>query len=346
MHPSDPQPGAASSPPALVRARAHARDGAWGEVLHLLANVADGRPEPEEVTLVGEALLRTARPREAAQWLRRALPDVEASGDWIARRRAVNLFGVALFELGQLDDAEVTFRRALELGEQEDDALLIARATNNLAQIANVRGQRVDALMLYQLALPVYQRLGHTRGLAESYHNMAISWRDLGELERADDCERRAIEFARTVPLARLAAVARIGRAEIALRRGDTAVARAAALRGATECLGLGDPAGAADGLRVLGLACIAAGRFDDASAALERASGFSTHHANPVLEAETLRARAQLAAARGSIADARRHAQDALTLFAGAGATADHAELTDWLVRVEQAIHTRGGFP
>jgi Tetratricopeptide repeat len=319
----------------LLSAREHARSGRWGEVLHLLGSVTDGPPEPEQVALVGEALLRMARPIEAEAWLRRTLPEVERSGDWVTRRRAMNLWGAAQFELGQLDGAELAFRRAVELGEQEDDPLLVARATNNLGQIANVRGQRDEALVMYKLAVPSYQRLGNVRGLAESYHNMAISYRDLGDLERADECEQRAIEFARGVPAARLAALARIGRAELALRRGDSAVARVAALRGATECLGLGDPAGTADGLRVLGLACIAAGAFADAAAALERASGFAARHANPLLEGETFRARAQLAAARGIIAEARQHAAAALALFERAGAKEEHAELLAWCERL-----------
>jgi hypothetical protein len=315
----------------LLSAREHARAGRWGEVLHLLGSVSDGPPEPEQVALVGEALLRMARPIEAESWLRRTLPDVERSGDWVTRRRAMNLWGAAQFELGQLEGAELAFRRAVELGEQEDDPLLVARAINNLGQIANVRGQRDEALVMYKLAVPAYQRLGNVRGLAESYHNMAISYRDLGDLERADECEQRAIEFARGVPAARLAALARIGRAELALLRGDSAVARVAALRGATECLGLGDPAGTADGLRVLGLACIAAGAFADAAAALERASGFAARHANPLLEGETFRARAQLAAARGIIGEARQHAEAALTLFERAGAKEEYAELLAW---------------
>jgi tetratricopeptide (TPR) repeat protein len=319
----------------LSVAREHARAGRWGDILRLLGHGT--APEPEQVALVAEALLRTARPREAEAWLRRSLPEIERSGDWVTRRRAMNLWGAAQFELGQLDGAELAFKRAVELGEQEDDPLLVARAINNLGQIANVRGRRVDALVMYQLAVPAYQRLGHVRGLAESYHNMAISYRDLGELARADECEQQAIEFARAVNAARLVALARIGRAELALRRGDNAVARVAALRGATECLGLGDPAGTADGLRVLGLACIAAGAFTDAAAALERASGFAARHANPLLEGETFRARAQLAAARGILAEAREHAAAALALFERAGATTEHAELLAWCARLPE---------
>jgi tetratricopeptide (TPR) repeat protein len=329
--PDSRPPNIAPPRPPIAAARGFARAGSWGEVLNLLAHVAEGALEPEQITLVAEALLRTARAREAEAWLRRALPDVERSGDWIARRRAVNLWGAALFELGELNTAELAFRRALELGEQEDDPLLVARAMNNLGQIANVRGRPADALVFYKLSVPAYQRLGHPRGLAETYHNMAISYRDLGELDRADECEQRAIEFARAAPVARLAALARIGRADLAFRRGDVALARTAALRGATECLGLGDPAGTADGLRIVGLACIANGEFADAASALERASAFATRQGSPVLQAETLRARAQLAAARGYIDEARRHAQDALALFTKAGATTDHTALTEW---------------
>ena len=143
---------------------------------------------------------------------------MEQSGNWVARRRAVNLWGAALFELGELEAAELAFRRALELGEQERDALLVARAMNNLGQIANVRGRRVDALTLYQLAVPAYGDWGNVRGLAETYHNMAISYRDLNLLDRADECEQRAIEFAREVPIARISRArahrARRGRAQ------------------------------------------------------------------------------------------------------------------------------------
>jgi hypothetical protein len=84
-------------------------------------------------------------------------------------------------------------------------------------------------------------------------------------------------------------------------------------------------------------LACIAAGAFADAAAALERACGFAARHANPLLEAETFRARAQLAAARGAVAEAKQHARGALELFERAGAQTEHAELEAWCARLIQ---------
>jgi tetratricopeptide (TPR) repeat protein len=314
----------------LLMAQVAAHAGRWPEVLNFLGTT-DPDPEPERVLLVAEAMLRTARPRDAELWIRQQMPGIEGCGDPALRRRAINMLGAALFELAELDQAETTFQYVLELGHAENDPLLVARATNNLGQIANVRGRRSDALALYQLAIPAYQQLGHVQGLAGTYHNMAISHMNLDELTHADECELQAIEFARTADDVRLAALARIGRAEVALKRGDAEIAYVTSLRVAIECHSLADPAGAADGLRVVGLACIARGEFDDAAVSLTHAATLATRCANPILSADTLRAYAQLAVARGSIAGARRHASAALSLYRRAGAVADHAALSEW---------------
>jgi tetratricopeptide (TPR) repeat protein len=314
----------------LLMARVAAQAGRWPEVLNFLGTT-EPDPEPDRVLLVAEAMLRTARPRDAELWLRQQLPAIEACGDPSMRRRAINMLGAALFEMAELDEAQTTFQYAMELGHAEDDPLLVARATNNLGQIANVRGRRADALALYQLAIPAYQKLGHVLGLAGTYHNMAISHMNLDELTHSDECELQAIEFARTADDVRLVALARIGRAEVALKRGDSEIAYVTALRVAIECHSLADPAGAADGLRVVGLACIARGELDDAAVSLTHAATLATRCANPILSADALRAYAQLAVARGSIAGARRHASAALSLYRRAGAVADHAALSEW---------------
>jgi tetratricopeptide (TPR) repeat protein len=316
----------------MLMARVAARAGQWPEVLDLLGTRREPPPEPERVMLVAEAMLRTARPRDAESWLRDSMPIMERNDDDGASwRRAINMRGVALFELGELDEAEATFQRVQELGHSEDDPLLVARATNNLGQIANVRGKHTEALALYQLAIAAYQQLGNVQGLAGAYHNMAISYMNLNQLTKADECELQAIEFARTTSDLRLAALARIGRADVALKRGDSEIAYVTALRVAIECHSLADPAGAADGLRVVGMACIARGELDDAAVALTHAWNLAERSANPILSADALRAYAHLAIARGSVRGARKHASAALDLYAKAGALAEHAALSDW---------------
>jgi tetratricopeptide (TPR) repeat protein len=314
----------------VLQAQVAARAGKWPEVLNMLGTIVDPPPSPERATLVAEAMLRTARPRDAEVWLRTLLPVLERedSYEW---RRALNMRGAAFFEMGALDEAEPVFRQVLAIGHEADDSLLIARATNNLGQIANVRGRRTEALGLYQLAIPAFQKVGYVLGLAEVHHNMGISYLCLGQLTQADEYELHAIEFAREVSAIRLAALARIGRADVALHRGDAEIAYVTALRVAIECHALADPAGAADGLRVVGMACIARGELDDAAVALTHAWTLAERCANPVLSADALRAYAQLAVARGSIGGARRHANTALGLYKRAGAIADFEALSKW---------------
>jgi len=162
-----------------------------------------------------------------------------------ALRCASNLLGASHVALGTPDDAGSAFGRALELGRQDADPLTVARAANDLGAIASARGDPQRALAHLQLAVPAYQRLGSAHGLARTYHNMAVALRDLGRLAAADECERRAIEFAREAESPRLVALAQLGRAELSLRAGDAPLAEARACRVAARLDALGDPVSA-----------------------------------------------------------------------------------------------------
>jgi len=318
----------------IATARAKAAAGAWPDVIRMLAD-ASATPAPEAVVLLSEAYLRTGQPRAAEEWLRPRLEGVDRGGDRSAGRRALNLYGVAAFELGHLEDAEGAFSRALELARTDGDDLLIARAMNNLGQIANVRGAHESALTSYQLALPVYQRLGNQRGLAETYHNMAITYRDLGQLQRADECERRTMEYARELPHPRLVALAQAGRAEATLQSGDAALALAGARRAAEEFAGLGDPAGEADAWRIQGLAAASLGRYPEALEAVRKAITLADRHMNPVIEGEARRALAEIALLSGDGVTARREVDLAAKLLERAGAKGAAERVREWSKRL-----------
>jgi tetratricopeptide (TPR) repeat protein len=317
----------------LTNARAQAATGEWDAVRRLLrAEASVAREHPDLVTLRGEAELRTGNPVEARAWLSEMLPTVQKSGDRAALRRAVNQIGVAEIELGALDDAERTLGWALELGRRDGDDLLVARATNNLGAIANIRGQRGEALALYQLAIPAYQRLGHLIGLAESLHNMAISFRDLGRLDVADDCERRAIDHAREAGGGPLLALAHLGRAELALRRGDAGLAEAAARRAAEQFASLPDQIREADALRVIGAAAVAQGKAEVAAEALERSLSLARAFGSSLTEAEALVVRAALRRDADDEPAARADAEAALAIYERLGATAARDSVVAWL--------------
>jgi tetratricopeptide (TPR) repeat protein len=320
----------------LSTARALSAAGDWAGVRRLFvewagAGEAMARTHPELATLRADAELRTGHPREAHQWLTAALKTIQRSGDRPALRKAMNQLGVAEVELGALEDAERSFARALELARVDGDDLLVARATNNMGAIANIRGRRDEALSLYQLAIPAYQRLGHVAGLAESFHNMAISYRHLGQLERSDELERRAMGYASECANEPLQALARLGRAEISLQSGDARLAEAGAQRAAAAFAAIPDPIREADALRLLAAARVSLGNHTAASQPVERAIALARTHASPLEEAEALRVRAAVWAAHGDSAAARADIEAAVRLFEGLGAVALSEEARKW---------------
>lgn len=330
---------APTAPQLLAIARSRAADGAWEDVRRLLVAGADlARSEPELTTLRAESELRTGRPREARTWIADAMPQLERSGDRAALRRAVNYLGVADVELGALDDARDVFARALDIARTDGDDLLFARATNNLGAIANIRGRRVEALTLYELAVPAYQRLGHSMGLAESYHNIAITCRQLGQLERADEYERRAMTYAREIGNDALHALAALGRAELSLLAGDAAVAEAGAARAAAVFAALPDAIREGDALRVVGAAQLAQGRLERATASVERALSLARQHGSALNEAEALQLRAELRERNGDVGAARADACAALERYERLGAAPESETITAWIARLDAA--------
>ncbi len=279
---------------------------------------------PDEVA-AAERELRQGLLRPARERLLAALPVLER-GDAAVYRRAVNMLGAAHFELGELAEASAAFA-----ANHAGDALVLGRACNNLGMIANVTGRREEALTQYQLAIPAYQRVGSTAGLAETCHNLAITYRDLGQYDPADRYERRAIGYAREAGNQRLLAMAHVGRGDLSLRRGEAAVAEAGARLGAEQYAAIPDHLGEADALRLAGAARTALGQFAAARTALDRAVSLAREHASPLIEAEALEARARLAARERRWAEAGADVAVALGLLERLGAAEEHAALARW---------------
>lgn len=311
--------------PLLTTARQLAADGAWRDLVVLLGPRAeDGSARSEESLLYAEALMRSGEERQARAYLEAVKPSLAADGPRALHRRLVNMIGVASFALGDLDRANASLSLALELATRDDDLLMMAQATNNLGAIANLQGRHEDALWQYRLALPMLQRLGQARLLAEGHHNMAITFRDVGALAEADEQERRAIGYAQDAGALRVAAMGRTGRAEIALRRGDASFAESTARLAVEELAALADPLNEADALRVLAVALAGQRRDEEALAVFARALAIARAHGHVLNEAETLRDRAEVLWRRAARDDGLADARAAMSLFERLGATAE----------------------
>lgn len=313
----------------LTTARQRAAAGAWREVAALLSPPPDADLAlTEEVVLFAEALMRMGEERRALGVLRDVLPESLGGADRGLYRRAVNMMGVACFAIGELEEAKTALHVALDMATQGDDLLMLAQATNNLGAIANLQGRYEDALWHYRLALPTLQRMGKQQRLAEAYHNIGITFRDTGELEEADEHERRAIEHATESAVPGLAAMGRVGRAEIALRRGDAPLAETTARLALDEFERIGDPRNEADAHRLIGTACAAQRRYADADEAFGRALRIARARGHALNEAETLRDRMAARLGQGDVVAALADGRAAIALFDRLGATRERDAL------------------
>ena len=313
-------------------AREHAERAEWGASRVLLdprrVELVDA---PELGLLLAEADLRSGFLQAAYDLVEQVLPDLATRRLDGLQRRAVNLLGAAAFELGATEVAERHFQHGLALAQQASDYRMAGHTTTNLGMIAHLRGCYDEAIGLYQLAVAAFQQVGFVRGLGEVHHNLALAWRELGQLDRADRHARRAIAYAEEAGDDRLLAMAHVGRAELYLRRGEPVVAEAGARLGAERYAAIPDALGEADALRLAGTARTLRGDVIGARSALDRAVALAHDCSGALIEAEAREARARLCAMVRDWPTLRADAEAALVLFERMGADASRAELARW---------------
>ena len=320
------------------RVRALAASAKWSEAAALLDASAPEEQLPADVVLLrGELMLRTGETSRACTWAASALQMAHVRRHAAATRAMWNQLGVARFTLGLLDDAEVAFAQASALARRDGDELLVARVSNNVGTIENVRGRYDLAIGQYRLAIPAYERIGHARGLAETYHNLALTARHQRQLDAAEEFERKALEFARLAGDVVLRVMGEIGLAETALLRGDFMLAERLSERAARNCARRHDRANHTDALRIAGAACRAQGKLRHALGLLTRAIALARDGAAPLLEAEARWERAQVHDDEENVTAARDDAEHALVLFERLGAAVAR-EIRAWLDAPDRA--------
>lgn len=309
-----------------IRARAGQRQ--WAAIVARVegAPEAEWREDAETTFHYADALWHVG---ESARALRMA----EAAEGLIRRSHShrlildlLNTLGICHFRLGSNGHAEDRWTELLERAARWSDAEFAARACNNLGMLANLRGSPQTALVLYERAVAGYRQIGFVHGLAQTHHNLALSYRDLGRRPDADAHLRRAMRLGRRAGLEEIVAGAESERAALVLADGDPAMAEALAEQARDRFLRANDPLGAAEALRVRALAAHAGGRTADAEAWLLDALA-AAGDADALLRAQVQRDRGALLAHAGRVAEAREALEESVALFASAGAATELAE-------------------
>lgn len=213
----------------LAMLRALAEQGRHREMLDRLHALPIGALEGRTAfaLLAAEAHGRLGDHAEAQRWADLVLMVARTRGERQAELRALNHQGAIALRGGDVDQAERRFADALELARAVEDHAVQARCLNNLGVIAALRGEPAAALANYQLALAAYQQAGLVRGMAETHHNIGISWRERGDYRRALEAAEQAVRLALQVRDDSLVGLALSGRAEIHLLQGDAELAAA-----------------------------------------------------------------------------------------------------------------------
>lgn len=314
-------------PPGSVARRADelADANEWGELHDLLSSVDREAllSTRKLASRFGQALYHTDRMRELGEFAREFEEEARRRADAGGILWATAASGNAAFQLGDTGTARSRYERLVELAEAEDDDEMLAKAFNNLGAVATLRGRPDEALSCYQLAQPLYERMGHTEGTAQLEHNQAISYRDLDCLDDAVESSRRAVALAAEIDHEPLTIVASLGRAETELRRGDVALSRELVDRVLPRAESTGNPLFQAEALRIRGLVLRHADPPDreaalaDLEEALRRLEGVR----RPLLEAETERDRAEILLECDRTGEAARSFRRALDAFESIGA-------------------------
>jgi predicted ATPase/DNA-binding SARP family transcriptional activator len=207
--------------------------------------------------------LGAGRLRELERWYERTLADPTAL---LPRDRAKALAGLGhtLVFLERLEPARAALIEALTLYRDADDERGETLVLLSLAAAEFIGGAPENALAWAEQALPIYERLDDTLGIASTLHRIAEALRELGDFERSAELFVRSIEIRRANGLSSAAStVHSLG--DLYLDKGDMPAAE----RYYREALGLGLQEGDArlGAYCLAGLACVSA-RNEDATTA------------------------------------------------------------------------------
>src|SRR6266567_1383287 len=304
--------------------------GRYGELLTYLS--ARSQEELEQSPMLrlfcGIAHSRLGRLDLGQQWAMVAQLRARMLGDRTLEVRALNVSGAVALERGGIDEASYFFTRAQEQAMQDNDMATVGRCANNLGIIANMQGDYARAVGAYTRAIAAYEQAGFHRGIAESRHNLGITYREQGRLDHALEAADAAVRDAEWLNDRGFKAQALAGRAEIRLAQGEPELA----IREAQEALTIhrerNDGVLETEDLRILAVALGLAGRMRDAEEMLRAVIARATKHDRSLLVASAQRDLASLLHRIGDRPAATVMAQAARVTFDRLGATAEIAKL------------------
>src|SRR5439155_497747 len=204
-----------------------------------------------------------------------------------------------------------------------DDATA-GRCSNNRGIISHLRGRHAEAIASWEIALAAFDGAAWRPGVAHCHHNLGLTYRDQGALDRALTEADWAVTEAEASGDHTLWALALRGRAEIRVAQGEIGLARRALDEVRAIRSRVPDPADEAEDQRAMALVLTAEGELTAAERALRDVMVRAEGHRRPQLLAEATRDLAIVLRRAGRSAEAQAAARAAQAIFGRLGAEAE----------------------
>src|SRR5438445_713349 len=304
--------------------------GHYAELLRYLGERSQDELEqsPMLTLLCGIAHGRLGRLDLGQQWAMVAQLRARLLRDRTLEVRALNVCGAIALEGGGISEATYFFTRAQEEALRDNDMATVGRCANNLGIIANMQGDYGRAVGDYTRAIAAYQKAHYEPGIVETQHNLGISYREQGQLDKAMQAADTAVREAGRLGDQRLQAQAIAGRAEIRVAYAEPELAIREAERALAMHRDLGDAVLETEDRRILAAALSIAGKTRDAADMLREVIDRATEHKRPLLVAIAQRDLAHILALEGEVAAAKQLAQAARATFDRLGAKVEIEKL------------------
>ena len=164
------------------KAQQLAAAGHHAEVVEYLGSrdTSELEDSPSLALLLGTSQARLGRNAEGRRWLDRALDQARKRDEQTIARRALNARGAIALVSGEVDEAADFFTQGLLSASQDGDLGTTGRCSNNMGIISNLRGRHAEAIGSWEIAVAAFDKAGLRQGVAECYHNLAITYRQQG----------------------------------------------------------------------------------------------------------------------------------------------------------------------
>lgn len=194
--------------------------------LSLAESRDDSRLRVQLRYMLGKALYNLDNYEEALVYFRDALPEAmhEVQDPALIGKITVSI-GHILYITGNLDSAIEHYARARDLFGSLSDLQTLGAVYSGLSLAYEKKGDPRNALHYSKLSLGAFEARQNARQAAREINNMAVRYKELGDLNRALECAREAVARAHEVNATDVEALAYSTLALVHLTLGDTETA-------------------------------------------------------------------------------------------------------------------------